>query len=89
MKHKYISNSINAPISLKELADLGSEEIAYIRPIGSQEVMDKFPMVRGLQSGIVLWALFSASGNPLAIADEARAVMANAMELDLHPVSLH
>ena len=80
----------NTPVmSIKELSDLGNEKVAYVRSITSQEVMEKFPSVEGLQPGMVLWALFSASGDPLAIADEAAGVLSNAMELDLHPVSLH
>ena len=76
-------------MSVKELADLGNSEIAYIRPMQSQEVMDKFPMVQGLQPGVKLWALFSASGDPLAIADDPSGVLSNAFELELDPVSLH
>lgn len=79
----------NPKMSIKELTELGSEKVAYVRPITSQEVMDKFPAVEGLQPGIMLWALFSASGDPLAIADEAAGVLSNAMDLDLSPVSLH
>lgn len=76
-------------MSVQELIDLGNEKVAYVRSITSQEVMEKFPSVEGLQPGMVLWALFSASGDPLAIADQPAGVLSNAMELDLHPVSLH
>jgi len=76
-------------MSVQELTDLGNEKVAYVRSITSQEVMEKFPSVVGLRPGMVLWALFSASGDPLAIADQPAGVLSNAMELDLHPVSLH
>lgn len=89
MKHDFDLTRFKKTMSTKELADLGTSEIAYIRPMQSQEVMEKFPMVQGLQPGQKLWALFSASGDPLAIADDPNGVLSNAFELELDPVSLH
>jgi len=89
VKHDFDLTRFKKTMSTKELADLGTSEIAYIRPMQSQEVMEKFPMVQGLQPGVKLWALFSASGDPLAIADDPNGVLSNAFELELDPVSLH
>ena len=89
LNYEFNLNEDKPIMSVKELTDLGNEKVAYVRSITSQEVMEKFPSVEGLQPGLVLWALFSASGDPLAIADEPAGVLSNAMELDLHPVSLH
>ena len=89
VKHEQNIAGFDAAMSEKELADLGIKKIAYIRPMTSQEVMEKFPMVKGLQPGINLWALFSASGDPLAIGDDPGGVLSNAFDMDLHPVSLH
>jgi hypothetical protein len=89
LNHEFNLNEDKPIMSVKELTDLGNEKVAYVRSITSQEVMEKFPSVEGLQPGMVLWALFSASGDPLAIADEPAGVLSNAMELDLCPVSLH
>ena len=83
-------NAEKSPLmSMKELAALGSDDVAYIKIMSSQEVMEKFPMVEGLQPGIKLWALFSASGDPIALSDEPDSVFSNAMELELNPVSVH
>ncbi len=89
LNYEFNLNEDKPIMSVKELTDLGNEKVAYVRSITSQEVMEKFPSVEGLQPGMVLWALFSASGDPLAIADEAAGVLSNAMDLDLYPVSLH
>ncbi len=89
VKHEHEIIDADPVMSIRELADLGNEKVAYVRSMSSQEVMEKFPMVEGLQPGMILWALFSASGDPLAIADEPAGVLSNAMEMDLHPVSLH
>ncbi len=89
MKQEHEIIDADPVMSIRELADLGNEKVAYVRSMSSQEVMEKFPMVEGLQPGMILWALFSANGDPLAIADEPAGVLSNAMELDLYPVSLH
>ncbi len=89
MKHVYNMTKFSRSMSVKELSDLGNRKVAYIRPMLSQEVMAKFPDVEGLEPGLKLWALFSASGDPLAISDEASGVLSNAFELELRPVSLH
>jgi len=81
--------TFNPEMSQKELAALGAEKIAYIRPISSSEVMDKFPVVEGLQPNQMLWALFAANGDPLALSDEPARVLSNAHDLDLQPVTLH
>ena len=88
---KYPDQNIEKPdsMSTKDLAALGADDVAYIKVMSSQEVMEKFPMVEGLQPGIKLWALFSASGDPIVLSDEPDSVFTNAMELELHPVSVH
>ena len=89
MKHQIDTAIFDPAMSAQELSKLGIEKIAYIRPMASHEVMKKFPMVDGLPPGVILWALFSASGDPLAIADDPAGVLSNAHEMNLFPVSLH
>lgn len=83
------TNKLNTIMSSAELAELGAENVAYIRPISSSEVIEKFPVIEGLQPGQMLWALFAANGDPLALSDQQGGVLSNAHELDLNPVSLH
>ncbi len=80
---------LNPGMSIAELAELGMQEVGYIRPITSQEVMEKFSITEGLQPGMKLWALFSANGDPIALSDEPAGVLSNAYDLDLDSVSLH
>lgn len=89
MKNPGHINGANPAMSQKELAALGAKKVAYIRAISSSEVMDKFPLVEGLQPNQMLWALFAANGDPLALSDEPGHVLSNAHDLDLLPVSLH
>ena len=88
-KIKILNPAQNPAMSIAELAELGMTEVGYIRPITSQEVMEKFSITEGLQPGMNLWALFSANGDPLALSDEPAGVLSNAYDLDLDSVSLH
>ena len=72
-----------------DLAILGEGHIAYVRPIRSEDVRRLFPQAPALTPGLDLFALLSASGEPIMLADSRDAVLANAIAQDLHPVSLH
>ncbi|HEV7439871.1 MAG TPA: DUF1150 domain-containing protein [Methylobacterium sp.] len=72
-----------------DLAALGEGHIAYVRPISSDEVKRFFPQAPELTPGLELFALLSASGAPILLADSRDVVVANAMAHDLHTVSLH
>ena len=72
-----------------DLAALGEGHLAYVRPIRSDEVRRFFPQAPELSPGLDLFALLSASGAPIMLADSRDVVLANAVANDLHPVSLH
>ncbi|AWN42061.1 DUF1150 domain-containing protein [Methylobacterium durans] len=72
-----------------DLAALGEGHIAYVRPIRSDDVKRFFPQAPELTPGLDLFALLSASGAPILLADSRDVIVANAMAHDLHTVSLH
>lgn len=72
-----------------DLAALGEGHIAYVRPIRSDEVKRFFPQAPELSPGLDLFALLSASGAPILLADSRDVIVANALANDLHTVSLH
>jgi hypothetical protein len=72
-----------------DLAALGEGHLAYVRPIRSEEVRQFFPQAPELTPGLDLFALLSASGAPIMLADSREVVLANAFAHDLQPVSLH
>jgi hypothetical protein len=72
-----------------DLAILGEGHLAYVRPIRSEEVRRLFPQAPDLTPGLDLFALLSASGSPIMLADSRDVVLANALAQDLQPVSLH
>jgi hypothetical protein len=72
-----------------ELAALGEGQVAYVKPMRSDEVRRLFPQVPQLAPGLQLFALLSASGTPIMLTDSRDAAMANAWQHDLETVSLH
>ncbi len=72
-----------------EFASLGDGQVAYIRQMDGAEAMRLFPALSGMPDGINFFALLGADGTPLAITDSRGAAIANAIENDLEPVSVH
>ncbi len=72
-----------------QLAQLGEGLIAYVKPIRSEDVGSMFPEIPGVEPGMQLFALLGANGRPLILTDSRDAAVANAMQNELHMVSLH
>ncbi|MBJ3776383.1 BQ00720 family protein [Acuticoccus mangrovi] len=83
------SADTNPAITTEMLATLGTGQVAYVRAFRSEEVTALFPNVPHLTPGQRLWALLSADGTPIVLADTPQAVLANAMENNLVTVSRH
>ena len=76
-------------ISRRELAQLGDGEVAYIKQLDSDAAERLFPALSDAPKGIDLFAVLGADGTPLALTDSRSAAIANALENDLVPVSVH
>jgi hypothetical protein len=72
-----------------ELAALGEGQVAYVKPLLSDEVRRLFPQAPKIPSGLQVFALLSASGAPILLTDSRDAALANAWAHDLRTVSLH
>ena len=72
-----------------EFERLGGGQIAYLRPVRSENVHTLFPQAPQLAPGLELWALLSAEGRPILLTDDKNAAIANARENDLQTLSLH
>jgi len=72
-----------------ELATLGEGQVAYVKPMISDEVRRLFPQAPELAPGLQLFALLSASGTPILLTDSRDAAVANAWAHDLQTVSLN
>ena len=76
-------------MSPKELALLGEGEVAYIKQLDSDAAERLFPALEDAPRGIDLFAVLGADGTPIALADSRNAAIANALENDLVPLSVH
>ena len=76
-------------IDPQALAALGEGQIAYVKPMLSDDVRRIFPQAPELAPGLPLFALLSASGMPILLADSRDTALANAWAHDLVPVSLN
>ena len=84
-----IKNYAEPVVDVTELASLGLGEMAYVKPMEADEVARLFPQAPKLQPGMQLFALVSASGEPILLTDNHDAAVANAWAHDLTMVSLH
>ena len=80
---------MRAPMTRSELAQLGDGEVAYIKLLDSDAAERLFPALSHAPKGIDLYAVLGADGTPLALTDSRNAAIANAIENDLVPVSVH
>ena len=78
-----------APMTRSEFAQLGDGEVAYIKQLDSDAAERLFPALSDAPKGIDLFAVLGADGTPLALTDSRNAAIANAIENDLVPVSVH
>ena len=78
-----------APMTRSEFAQLGGGEVAYIKQLDSDAAERLFPALSDAPKGIDLFAVLGADGTPLALTDSRNAAIANAIENDLVPVSVH
>jgi len=82
-------NTFEAAFNPAELASLGEGQMAYVRPMLSDDVARLFPQAPKIEPGLQLFALLSASGEPILLTDSRDAAVANAWAHDLETVSLH
>jgi len=76
-------------ISAEALAHLGDGQIAYVRPIRSEDVPAMFPQAPEIAPGLKLFALHAADGTPIMVTDSREAAVANAWSHELQTVSVH
>jgi len=91
MNHRFDGTGSNETpaITPEALAQLGGGQIAYMKPMTGQEVQNLFPDAPQLSPDHKLWALLSADGTPIMVADSREAVIANAHQNQLHMATVH
>lgn len=89
MNNHNIINRTEQPVDVAELASFGLGQVAYVKPLRSDDVARLFPQAPKIQPGLQLFALLSANGEPILLTDTRDAAVANAWAHDLETVSLH
>ncbi len=84
-----IKNETATPFTQEQFAHLGDGQVAYVKPMRSEDVKKAFPQVQGIIPGMQLFALLAADGSPLMLTDSKDAAIANAWEHQLQTVSVH
>jgi hypothetical protein len=84
-----MNHNSDFPLNPIELAALGEGQMAYVKALRSDDVARLFPQAPKIQPGLQLFALLSASGEPIVLTDTRAAAVANAWAHDLETVSLH
>ena len=82
-------NTTHPAITQEALAHLGDGQLAYVKPIRSEDVAKQFPQAPELQPGRMLFALHAADGTPIMLTDTREAAVANAWSHELETVSVH
>ncbi|MGE0232902.1 MAG: DUF1150 family protein [Flavobacteriaceae bacterium] len=75
--------------SQEQLAALGMGEVAYVKPVSSEDLPEDFRQEMGTRPGEAVYALHQANGEPILIAQTRDLALAGAMERQLAPVTLH
>ncbi len=76
-------------VTQAQLAEIGEGAVAYLREMQSDDLRGKFPGLPEIESGMLIWALFAANGQPILLTDERAQAIASAMENDLTTVAIH
>ncbi|MEO0636464.1 MAG: DUF1150 family protein [Pseudomonadota bacterium] len=71
------------------LRQIGVDEVAYVRSMRGGDLRRAFPKLAQLDEDAHLWALFSAEGLPLALAESRARLKEMAEQSDLDFVQIH
>jgi hypothetical protein len=82
-------NRSQPSMSRKAFAMLGTESVAYVRAIRSEDVGFMYAEAPLLAPGHVVFVLHAADGRPLAIAESLETALADAGAYQLETVSVH
>lgn len=78
-----------APMTQDALAHLGDGQLAYVKPIRSEDVANMFPQAPQIAPGLTLFALHAADGTPIMLTDTRESALASAWSNELQAVSVH
>jgi hypothetical protein len=84
-----MNTTTEAVITQDALAHLGDGQLAYVKPIRSEDVATMFPQAPQIAPGLTLFALHAADGTPIMLTDTRESALASAWSNELEAVSVH
>ena len=76
-------------MSMLEFTHLGEGEVAYIKLLRKDEAYQLFPALEEIEDDSPLYSLHAADGTPLMLTDSRAEALADAIDNDLEPLSVH
>ena len=76
-------------MSMLEFTHLGEGEVAYIKLLQKDEAYRLFPALEEIEDDSPLYSLHAADGTPLMLTDSRAEALADAIDNDLEPLSVH
>jgi len=89
MDAKSAAERVAPQLTTEQFTHLGDGAVAYVRPMLSDDFQRAYPHAPRIAPGQTVFALISAAGAPIVIADTKEGALANAWENKLQTVSLH
>ena len=87
-----MSNTFTDPkhMSKEDLTALGMSDLVYVKPVMSDDVKAaELEGVEGLPDGLLLYAVHTADGTPVALLDDRDTAFAAARQYSMEPQSVH
>ena len=88
-KHKKMKVAASNAMSLLEFTRFGEGELAYVKLLQKDEAYRLFPALEEIEDDSPLYSLHAADGTPLMLTDSRAEALADAIDNDLEPLSVH
>ena len=84
-----LENNLSFEMTREDLAALGRSEVAYVRSIDADEVMNMLGEEMKIPSEAELYCLYMADGTPVSISDSREGAAESAEQHDLMTIAVH
>jgi hypothetical protein len=88
-EYEKLKTESSSAMSLLEFTHLGEGEVAYIKLLHKEEAYRLFPALEEIEDDSPLYSLHAADGTPLMLTDSRAEALADALDNDLEPLSVH
>lgn len=92
--HSWDDLTVDKPVSVRELAELGGRKLVYIRAVIARDVIDDLVDEEGdleidIEDDALLYSVHSSTGERIALVGDRELAFAAARQFEMNPVSVH